>query len=143
MAKTDREIRGSSWTDISNTVCHCDCVAYPCARRDVCWSSSYLIDLVNRTRDERRHARLSRRPSDCEEPFRKHAKIFALFARIIVMRRRRVNEPHAALIISELSQSYNTFAIMRLLPLSALALAASPAYAYLDTSPFFMFSTSE
>ncbi len=34
-------------------------------------------------------------------------------------------------------------AAMRLLTLSALALAAETAYGYLDTSPFFMFSTSE
>lgn len=32
---------------------------------------------------------------------------------------------------------------MRLLKLGALALAAETAYGYLDTSPFFMFSTSE
>ena len=32
---------------------------------------------------------------------------------------------------------------MRLLKLSALALAVESAYGYLDTSPFFMFSTSE
>lgn len=32
---------------------------------------------------------------------------------------------------------------MRLLRLSALALVAECAYGYLDTTPFFMFSTSE
>ena len=32
---------------------------------------------------------------------------------------------------------------MRLLKLSAIALALETAYGYLDTSPFFMFSTSE
>ena len=49
----------------------------------------------------------------------------------------------ATLCLDRSSSQHSTESTMRLLKLSAFALAAETAYGYLDTSPFFMFSTSE
>jgi hypothetical protein len=47
-----------------------------------------------------------------------------------------------SLAVASINTTANTHA-MRLLGLCALALAAGRAHGYLDTAPFFMFSTSE